>query len=193
MSTLVDLKRDSTRTRARILEVARRLFAQRGDAGATVRAVAAEAGVDPALVIRYFGSKDGLFIASSDFRLGLPALSQLPRRRVGVALARRFVTLWDEDAGMTVLLRAAASNHEAAMAMRDRFAAEVFTAVAPLGSARTAGRRAALVASQVLGVAFARYVLALPPLVTLPAETLIEHLGALLQLAAVERPRRARK
>lgn len=70
-------RRDRDATRARLLDAARRRFAEHGYSGTSVRSVAADAGVDPALIFRYFGSKDGLFVAATASEdpaelLGLP-------------------------------------------------------------------------------------------------------------------------
>src|SRR4051812_7837944 len=82
--------RKSDRTRSAILDAARRQFAERGYDATTVRDIAAEADIDPALVIRYFGSKDDLFVLAAHLELKLPPLDQVPRAAIGEALVRRF-------------------------------------------------------------------------------------------------------
>jgi AcrR family transcriptional regulator len=178
----------SERTRAAILDAARSLFAERGYARATIRDVAAAAAIDPAMVIRYFGSKDELFVRAAAFELRLPALDRVPRRAVGETLARHFVALWEGPAanpGMAVLLRSAAANETSAATVRAIFATEVCAALARVGPRKTAGCRAALVASQLLGVALCRYVLRLPFLADMPADELIAHIAPTLQRYAV--------
>ena len=81
----------SDRTRNAILEAARLLFSTRGYDGATIRDVAAEAAIDPAMVIRYFGSKEELFIRAAAIDIRLPALDSLPREEVGEQLVRGFL------------------------------------------------------------------------------------------------------
>jgi AcrR family transcriptional regulator len=180
--------RKSERTRTAILEAARRLFAERGYEATTIRDVAAGAAIDPAMVIRYFGSKDDLFVRAAELELRLPALDRGPRRAVGETLVRRFIELWegpDAHVGMAVLLRSAASNEPSAAKMRELFATQVCAALARVGNRKTTGRRAALVASQLLGVALCRYVLKLPFLADMPADELVEHIAPTIQRYAV--------
>src|SRR4051794_21800404 len=107
------LKRSSSATKARILDAARQLFSREGYELATVRAIAAAAQTDPALVIRYFGSKEGLFAEAAVFDLRLPNVSALPRETWGAVLVRHFLERWEGEPGdhaLRILLRAAASN-----------------------------------------------------------------------------------
>jgi len=174
----------SQRTRASILEAARDLFAAEGYERATVRDVAARAEVDPALVMRYFGSKDGLFARAADFDLRLPDLSDMDRTSLGPALVRHFLNVWEgpgSNGGMTILLRSAASNPLAAEKLHEVFAGQVLPALARASGTPDAAERAGLVASQLLGLALGRYVLKLPPLVALPAERIVEDVGATVQ------------
>src|SRR3954453_22089040 len=82
------------RTRAAILRAARERFAADGYEGTTIRAVAAAAGVDPSMVMRYYGSKQGLFAAAAEFDLALPDLSQVPAERLGETGGAHFLTRW---------------------------------------------------------------------------------------------------
>ena len=100
--------RKSDRTRAAILDAAQKLFAQHGHDRTTVRDIAAKASIDPALVIRYFGSKDELFVRAAAFDLRMPDLSKVKRSQIGDTLIRRFLELGEGFTGMTVLLRSAA-------------------------------------------------------------------------------------
>lgn len=178
----------SDRTRAAILDAARRLFAERGHATTTIRDIAAEAGIDPALVMRYFGSKDELFVRAAEFELNLPALDKLDRSQVGEELLRHFLAVWEgpnANNGMAVLLRSATSNEISADKMREVFAAQVLPGVARLGSRATAGQRAGLVASQLLGLALCRYVLKIPPVAAMPIEDLVRHVAPTVQRYAV--------
>lgn len=178
----------SDRTRAAILDAARRLFAERGHAATTIRDIAAEAGIDAALVMRYFGSKDELFVRAAEFELKLPALDKIDRVEVGEQLLRHFLGVWEgpqANQGMAVLLRSAASNEMSADKMRELFAAQVLPGVARLGSRATAGRRAGLVASQLLGLALCRYVLVIPPVAQMTVEELVRHIAPTVQRYAV--------
>ena len=77
------MTKKSDRTRTAITEAARQLFRDRGYERTTVRDIAAAAEVDPALVIRYFGSKDQLFAHSAEIRLDFPDMAALPRDEIG--------------------------------------------------------------------------------------------------------------
>jgi AcrR family transcriptional regulator len=167
----------SEETRNAILAAARRRFADDGYERATIRAIAADAGIDPSMVMRYYGSKDGLFAAAVDIALRLPALEDLPPGRRGETLVRHFLSLWEgerADDVLSVLLRSAVTNEAAAERMRTIFAAQVGPVLAgsPEGPAR-----AALIASQMLGVALCRYILRLPEMVALDSEALVRSLA----------------
>jgi AcrR family transcriptional regulator len=170
----------SDRTRAAILEAARELFATEGYERTTVRDIAARASIDPALVIRYFGSKEALFVRAADIELRMPDLAGAPGSR-GEAIVRHFLSIWegeDGNPGMTILLRSAASNPVAAGKLRDVFAQQVLPA---LGRAGGDPAQAGLVSSQLLGLALCRYVLELPPVVALPVEHIVREVGATLE------------
>src|SRR6185436_15458780 len=87
----------SDRTRAAILAAAQKLFAGQGYERTTVRDIAAIAEIDPALVIRYFGSKDELFARVAVFDLKLPDLSKADRSKIGEMLVRHFLSLWEGE------------------------------------------------------------------------------------------------
>jgi len=178
--------RKSDRTREAILAAAERLFAQKGYERTTVRDVAERAHIDPAMVIRYFGSKDGLFAQAASIRLELPSATAIDPNGVGRALIEHFLKLWDGPGsmGLVVLLRSAASNDFAAAKIREAFLAQVMPMIAAVGDPTTAGRRAGLVSSQLLGLAMCRYVLELPPVVALSPEELIAFVGPTLQAHA---------
>src|SRR5215217_6909295 len=84
-------------TKQAILAAARERFAADGYERATIRAIAADARIDPAMVIRYFGSKEKLFAAAAEFELRLPALDGVPRERIGERLVEHFVRRWEGD------------------------------------------------------------------------------------------------
>ena len=164
--------RRSDVTRAAILTAARNRFAEDGYDRATIRAIAADARIDPSMVMRYYGSKEGLFAAAAEFDLRLPDLSGVSPDTVGEVLVRHFLHRWEGDATLAALLRTASTNPGAAERMRGIFAEQLSTAVARFALDPTeAPRRAGLVASQILGLALTRYVLRLPPMVDAdPAE-----------------------
>ena len=173
------MSRRSDATKATILVAAREHFASSGYQGATIRAIASSAGVDPALVMRYFGNKEALFAAAADFDLRLPDLGAMPRRQVGVALVEHFLNRWDGDETLLALMRASVANEMAADRMRSIFSTQLTPVVAKLcGEPRqVAAGRAGLVASQILGLALVRYVLKLPPVVSLPRGVIVRRVG----------------
>jgi AcrR family transcriptional regulator len=174
----------SDRTRAQILEAARDLFAEHGYNGASIRDIAARASIDPAMVIRYFQSKDELFARAALFDLQLPPTQVSDQASIGDAIIRRFLRTWEDSpnaTGMVILLRSAASNEFAADKVREIFATQVRPVVAAFGDPADAGRRAGLVASQLLGLATCRYLLQLPPVVALSHEEIIANVGPTLQ------------
>jgi AcrR family transcriptional regulator len=172
----------SEATRTAILDAARERFAADGYERATIRAIALDAGIDPALVIRYYGSKEGLFAAAADFDLQLPELTRLPKTRLGAALVGHFLDRWEDDDRLKALLRAAVSNPTAAARLRSIFATQLVAAMAPLfGNRGTAATRTGLVASQMLGLALTRYLLRLPPVTALDRDALVEWLGPTIQ------------
>jgi AcrR family transcriptional regulator len=172
--------RRSDATRAAILAAARGRFAADGYERATIRAIAADASIDPAMVMRYFGNKEKLFAAAADFDLRLPDLPAVPSGEVGAALVRHFLDRWESDDTFVVLLRAGATNDAARERMHAVFSGQVLPMVAAVAPDRP-GERAALLASQVLGLALARYVLRLPPVVAMSSAELAAWLGPVVQ------------
>jgi AcrR family transcriptional regulator len=174
----------SIRTREAIEAAARELFAINGFERTTVRDIAARADIDPSMIIRYFGGKDALFALVAAPDLHMPDLTGVDPGSLGETMVRHFLAQWEgaeAGGGMQVLLRSAASNDAAAERLRDAFRAQVAPAIARVGSAETAQVRAALVATQLLGLAMARYVLRLPPVVAMPAELIVSAIGATIQ------------
>jgi AcrR family transcriptional regulator len=159
--------RRSSRTRAAILDAARRRFAEQGYDRTTIRAVAADANIDPSMVMRYYGSKERLFEAALAVDLHLPDLTAVPREQLPRTLVLTFLDRWERaPAGDTllVLLRSAVTADHAAARMREVFAGQVGPALAPVIGPQGAPARAALVTSQLLGLALGRYILRIPSL-----------------------------
>jgi AcrR family transcriptional regulator len=179
----------NTDTRQQILAAARKAFAERGYDGASIRAIATSAGVDPALVHHYFGAKDKLFLATMEAPVDpgdlLPAVLAGGPDGLGERLARMFLSVWDSPAGTTVaaLLRTAVQHDWSARMLREFLtsqilrritrAIEVDPAEAPI--------RASLVASQLIGLALARYIIKIEPLASAPSEELVAHIAPTLQ------------
>jgi AcrR family transcriptional regulator len=175
----------SEATRAAILRAARRLLAACGYEAMTIRAVAAEADIDPSMVMRYYGNKDGLFVAAVDVDLHLPDPSTLDRSRIGEALAAHVISRWEGDLSdeiIALLLRSASTNPTAAEQLRRVFDEQILAFVrAVAGDDILVRRRAAMLSTQVLGLAYSRYIVGLPPIVEMNTDTLVAILGPVLQ------------
>lgn len=174
----------SVETRARILAAARSLFATQGYRGTTIRAVAAEADIHPSMVMRYFDSKEGLFAAAAELDLRLPDLSDVKPAELGVTLVRLFLECWEgADAGdeLPALLGAAPTNAAARERLVEVFKMQVGPMVARSARAENKEQCAALIVSQMLGLAFTRYILRLPAVVALPPEVIEREVGATIQ------------
>ena len=171
----------SDRTRAKIEAAARALFEERGYDQTTVREIAAAAQIDPAMIIRYFGSKDELFERVAEPNLDLPDLTDIHPKKVGVTLVSHFLGIWESGSGMPVLLRSAASNEAAAQKLTEIFAQQVLPVIAVAGDPATAPQRAGLVASQLLGLALTRYILKLPAVVMLNRDFIVREVGRTIQ------------
>ena len=175
----------SRSTREAILTAARAQFSARGFEATTIRSVAAEAGIHPSMVMRYYSSKDGLFDAAIEVDLALPDLERVPVRRRGEVLARHLVERWEghlADEALMLLLRSLATNLAAAKRARSIFAGQVLRLVERVvADPAEAPLRAAMVSSQVLGVAVCRYVVKIPPLAQLDPDALVATLAPVLQ------------
>jgi AcrR family transcriptional regulator len=181
MTETVPTKRSDV-TRAAILAAARERFAADGYERATIRAIAADARIDPAMVMRYFGSKDRLFAAAAEFDLRLPDVTAIPRNKLGTTLVGHFLDRWEGDEALTALLRAAVTNEAAAERMRTIFASQVGPAALRLGHTHAEARtRAGLVATQMLGLGLCRYVLRLPPVAAMSRAEVVGWLGPTIQ------------
>lgn len=171
--------RDGKVTRATILSAARTLFSAHGFERTTIRAVAAEAGVDPALVMHYFGNKAELFAAVSRLEITFPDLTDVAPERLADVLVPFLVRVWDPGGSFLPLLRAAATNRAAADALLELFVEKVAPALSTVTPDRAA-ERTAMVGSQVLGIAMARNVVGVPALVAMDDATLTEWLRPVL-------------
>ncbi len=183
-------------TREAILAASRERFAEHGYDGATIRTIAADAGVDPALVHHFFGTKERLFAAAMRLpvvpgELIAAALAGGPRpgESLGEHLARTVLRAWDSREIRDVfvgLIRSASASPQAMVMLRE-FVTEAIvgrlsTAARPGHPAdpATARYRASLVASQVLGLGLTRYVIGLEPLADADLDTLVASIGPTL-------------
>ncbi|MET7750022.1 TetR family transcriptional regulator [Micromonospora sp. NPDC005367] len=176
-------------TREAILSAARSAFAERGFDAASIRAIAAAAGVDPALVHHYFGSKDQLFLAAMqapvDPRELLPGVLAGDRAGIGERLVRTFLGVWDSPAGTAGvgLLRSAVSNEWTARLLRDFVVTQVLRRVLEQLDVDPAELplRGSLVATQLAGLAMMRYVIRLEPVASADPATLVATVGPTVQ------------
>jgi AcrR family transcriptional regulator len=174
----------SAQTRAAILAAARAHFSTAGYDRTTIRGVAADAGIDPAMVIRYYHSKAGLFAAAADIDLGMLDLSGVDRQEMGAPLVRHFIGLWESDLADTVLalmLRSATADNTAAERMRQTFAAQVVSPISAALGTPDAEKRAGLIGTQLIGMALCRYVLRLEPVASAETEEIIANLSPTVQ------------
>ncbi|MEU9306087.1 TetR family transcriptional regulator [Streptomyces sp. NPDC048256] len=174
--------RRSDTTRSAILDSARERFAADGYERATIRAIARDASIDPSMVMRYYGSKEGLFAAAVAVDLKLPDLTALPREEIGRALVTHFLDMWEENEVLTALLRVGVTNEAGAERMQGIFRDQllpVARTVCP--DPEQVPARAALCSTQLLGLALTRYVLRFPPVVTLPREEAVAWLAPTVQ------------
>ena len=174
-------------TREAILREARASFGAAGFSGTSIRGVARAAGVDPALVHHYFGTKDELFAASLELPLDpsvvVPALLAEGLDGLGERVVRTFLGVWDATPGqgpLLALLRSAVSDERAAQSLRDFVQRAVLGPLARAAGPERADLRASLAASQVVGLAVARYVLRLEPLASATPDELAPLVGATL-------------
>ena len=170
-----------------ILAAARRVFAQRGFDATTIRAVAEAAAVDPALVLHYHGSKQRLFLAATELPVDaarlVPLLLEGPREEVGERLVRFALALWEGDAreALLAVLRSGVSDPVAAALLRDVVTARLLGPVGRAIAADHAELRVSLVASQIVGLALVRYVLAVEPLASASHDAVVAALGPTIQ------------
>ncbi|MEU3219060.1 TetR family transcriptional regulator [Streptomyces sp. NPDC006971] len=174
--------RRSDATKAAILEAARERFAADGYERATIRAIARDANIDPSMVMRYYGNKERLFAAASEIDLLVPELGALPGKHVGAVLVMHFLDRWEGDDVLTALLRVAVTNDAGAERMREVFAEQIGPIAAGVcPDPADAPRRAALAASQILGMALTRYVLRIEPAAAMSREEVIAWLAPTIQ------------
>jgi len=175
-------------TREEILAAARESFAKRGYDATSLRRVAADAGVDPALVRRFFGSKEGLLVAALTVTMSpgerLAQAVEGDPGRLGERMVGYFLSVWEESPNREVMIgiiRSACSNERGATLLRNFIAGEVIARLAGALDARERQLRAGLVGSQLVGLALVRYVVKIEPLASASAATLSATVGPTLQ------------
>lgn len=189
-------------TRGAIVEAARQEFAEAGYDATSLRGVARRAGVDPALVHHYFDGKPGLFAAAMEVPLDPRALVQGvadgPLEGVGARLVRTFLGVWDAPEGRVrfrALVGSVSTHEDAARMLREFVVREIFGALVrrlaerhPEVSGADLETRAALAASQMLGIGLLRYVVELPVLAGADPEALVALVGPTVQRHLVGDP-----
>lgn len=181
-------------TRSDILEAARAAFAAKGYTGTSVRGVAREAGVDPALVYHYFASKPALFFASVrpdaadvepvlDPQQVVDAVLQGPLESLGERWVLMFLTFWDQAGRdrFRALIHGATSADQAMIPIRQFLAAEILHPIVARLGADEPELRVQLAASQMIGLAFGRYVGVFPELVEPSPQRLATLVGPVIQ------------
>ncbi len=178
----------SSGSRERILASARELFARNGIRNTSIRAVAAAAGVDSALVHHYFGTKEKLFAAAVQIPIDpmqvIGPLREVPVDDLGYALPSMLLPLWDSEVGAAFIatLRSILAGEEISLFrtfIQDVIGVEVGPRVDnPAGSGVI---RIQFVASQLVGVVMARYILELEPFASLPPEQIAATIAPNLQ------------
>lgn len=172
-------------TRDAILDAALALFAERGYDGASVRAIAAAAGVDPGLVRHFFGDKEALFATAVADRMQVaPLLARAAAAdpaTVGRAMTEAYLSLWERpDTGPIVLalVRSATTSESAASMLREMIGPRIADAT---GGDPELARRIALAASSLVGAALARYVVRVGPIADLTHDELVDRLAPVVQ------------
>ena len=180
-------RKGTTTTRDAILEAARSLFATRGYDGTTIRGIATSAGVDPALVHHFFGSKDDLFLnvleVPETVMAGIPPLVASDPGNAGEHLTRFYLGLYessDTRAAMLTAIRSAVQHDDAARILRESVTARLFAAVAGVLPDH-AELRMSLAMSHLTGLAIGRYVFAIPPVADLSVDELVTWVGPTVQ------------
>ncbi|HEX4213891.1 MAG TPA: TetR family transcriptional regulator [Candidatus Dormibacteraeota bacterium] len=170
----------STATREAILEAARRRFAESGFDGTSIRTIAADAGVDPALTLHFFGSKDALFRAALEWPFDPEELSQrilgAGPDGAGERLARTFLELWEDPVTrepLLALLRSSTSHPPSAVLLEQFVRSQLLRRVAGTLGGPDPELRCTLAVSHMMGIALLRHVLRIEPLASLPIDDLV--------------------
>ncbi|MDV3126596.1 TetR family transcriptional regulator [Mycobacterium sp. 21AC1] len=181
--------RTGQQNKQRVVEAAREHFMRDGYDQATVRGIAADAGVDVAMVYYFFGNKEGLFNASvidvPEHPLHrLSILLDGGSDQIGARLVRDFIERWDEGVTFDPLLtvwRSAAMQPLARKLLHDTLAGPVAERVAAEFGVDNAVLRVELVTVHLVGLAFARYQLRIEPMASAGVDELVEWVGPTVQ------------
>ncbi len=176
----------TSETREEILSAARRLFGERGYDGTTIRAMAAEAGVNPALVHHFFGTKEQVFVAALDFPFNPAEAFQRimpgPRHEFGQRVVHYFLTVWNNPQTrepLLALIRSATTNEQAATTFRQFVGATLLGRVADALRIPRLELNAAM--AQMVGVALLRYVIKIEPLASASDDEIVQLVAPIIQ------------
>ncbi|WP_184829778.1 TetR/AcrR family transcriptional regulator [Jiangella mangrovi] len=183
-------RRGAPDTKGEILAAARAVFGERGYDGATMRAIAAAAFVDPALVHHYFGSKEKLFLAAMEIPWDPSVIADAIADHtadagIGERAIRTFIGVWGDPVGrapILALLRSA-MQHEAAARLLRQFVTRAILGrvLAAFQDVPNGALRAEAMVSHLIGLAIVRYVVKLEPIASVPDEELVALVAPVLQ------------
>ena len=175
-----------TQTRDDIIDAARRQFAERGYGGATIRGIAADAGVNPALVHHFFGTKDGVFVAALNLpfnpALLVDTLLEGPRSEIGERIVRLFLGLWenpDTQLPFFALVRSVTTSPEVADQLRQFLETAILAKVA--AALDLPPLRLTAAASQMMGLAIVRYVIRAEPMASATEDEVVQLVAPVIQ------------
>jgi AcrR family transcriptional regulator len=172
------------RTEATILDAARELFAEGGFERTTIRAVAARAGIDPALVMQYYGNKEGLFAASARWHVDHKRLSEAELGDVPLtALDDLFTGMEDPERrdSAIALLRNCLTHESALGVMRDEVMCEPQAMIAKTIGGDDGELRAGLLGATMVGITIAKYLLKIPAVESASREDIERVMGPVLK------------
>lgn len=183
-------RKGSPDTREAILDAARAAFAERGFDGASIRVIASGAGVDPALVHHYFGTKERLFLdvveAPVDPADFVPLALTGDDDHIGERVVRMFLSVWDDPKRgpmLLALIRSGLAHDWSARMLREFLTSQILRRVIARLDVppAEAPMRAALTASQMIGLGLARYLLKIEPLASADADTVVAMVAPTVQ------------
>jgi AcrR family transcriptional regulator len=183
-------RRGPSTTRATVLDVAARRFADGGYDGTSLRSIAADAGVDPAVVLHFFGSKDGLFLEAVGWPFDpsgmLAELADNSSEPMATRLARTFFGFWDDPTTgpkLLAMLRSAMTHEASATLLREFLMRRLFGNMSGLLHTPDAEVRVDLAAGQLIGIALLRYVLRVEPIASASVEELVHRCAPALAVS----------
>lgn len=174
--------RRSDIARERIITAASTLFAARGYERTTIRGIAEAAAINPALVIRYCGSKEALFAEVATLDLKIERLAGVPIDQLGLALVTHVLDLWEDradGAALAAMVRATIASDAARTRVMAQFGEQIARFFMTVGPKLLAA--APLVATQIIGLTMARFVWRLPIVAALPRAEVIRRFGSAIQ------------